>query len=184
MLFRSVTVAVVDTIQRPAPAQPPPFQPVKTEPASVAAVNVTLDPLGYVPVQTPPQVIPAGAEVTVPVPAPFLLTVTVKGAGAGRLKVAVTVVVVDTAQLPVPLHPPLLHPVNTDPAPGVAVNVTVVPPGNRWLQSPPQSMPPGVEVTVPVPVPFLLTITDISWGGITLNEIGRASCRERVLVKG
>jgi hypothetical protein len=42
----AVTVAVVDTIQRPAPAQPPPFQLVKTEPASAAAVNVTRVPPG------------------------------------------------------------------------------------------------------------------------------------------
>ncbi len=47
----AVTVAVVDTTQRPAPAQPPPFQPVKTEPASVVAVNVTRVPPEYVPVQ-------------------------------------------------------------------------------------------------------------------------------------
>ena len=42
----AVTVALVDTTQAPAPAQPPPFQPVKTEPASVVVVNVTRDPPG------------------------------------------------------------------------------------------------------------------------------------------
>ncbi len=135
----AVTVALADTTQAPAPAQLPPFHPVNTEPASAVAVNVTVVPPGYVPVQSPPQVIPAGFEVTAP--APVLLTVTVKGAGAGRLKVAVTVAVVDTAQLPVPLQPPPLHPVNTDPALGVAVKITVVPPGNCSLQSPPQLIP-------------------------------------------
>ena len=94
-----------------------------------------------------------------PAPVPFLLTVTVNGAGAGRLNVAVTVAVVDTTQVPVPLHPPPLHPANRDPALGVAVNVTVVPPGNRSLQSPPQLIPAGVDATVPVPAPFLATIT-------------------------
>jgi hypothetical protein len=108
----AVTVAVVDTTQRPAPAQPPPFQPVKTELASAAAVNATRVPPGKVSVQSTPHAIPAGAEVAVPVPVPFLLIVTVNGAGAGRLKVAVTVAVVDTTQVPVPLHPPPLHPVN------------------------------------------------------------------------
>jgi hypothetical protein len=44
-------------------------------------------------------------------------------------KVAVTVVVAvsATAHVPVPVHPPPLHPKNVEPAPGVAVNVTVVP---------------------------------------------------------
>ena len=155
----AVTVALVDTTQAPAPAQPPPFQPVKTEPASAVAVNATVVPPGYVSVQSPPQVIPAGFAVTVPAPVPFLLTVTVNGGGAGRLKVAVTVAVVDTTQAPVPLQPPPLHPVNTDPALGVAVKVTVLPPGNRSLQSPPQLIPAGADATVPVPVPFLATIT-------------------------
>ena len=172
----AVTVAVVDTIQRPAPAQPPPFQPVKTEPASVVAVNVTRVPPGYVPVQSTPQVIPAGAEVTVPVPVPFLLIVTVKGVGAGRLKVAVTVAVVDTTQLPVPLHPPPFHPANTDPALAVAVNVTVVPPGKRSLQSPPQLIPAGVDATVPVPVPFLATIT-VNVGAMEFKALNAFSRR-------
>jgi hypothetical protein len=106
-----------------------------------------------------PQLIPVAFEVTVPVPVPFLFTVIVNGGGAGRLKVAVTVAVVDTTQTPVPLQPPPLHPANTDPAFGVAVNVTVLPPANRSLQSPPQLIPAGVDVTVPVPVPALVTIT-------------------------
>jgi hypothetical protein len=44
--------------------------------------------------------------------------------------VAVTVVVAArvTAHVPVPVHPPPLHPENVDPADGTAVNVTVVPP--------------------------------------------------------
>jgi hypothetical protein len=102
--------------------------------------------------------------------------VTVKGTGAGRLKVAVTVAVVDTTQLPIPLHPPPLHPVNTDPAPAVAVKVTVVPPGKRSLQSPPQLIPAGVDATVPVPVPFLATIT-VKVGAMEFSALNAFSRR-------
>ena len=76
--------------------------------------------------QLAPQLIPAGALVTVPLPAPLLLTVS---AYDGRANVAVTVVaaVTVTTHVPVPLHPPPLQPVNVDPAAGAAVSVTAVP---------------------------------------------------------
>ena len=68
---------------------------------------------------------------------------------AGASKVAVMLMVVDTIQAPVPLHPPPFHPANREPALGVAVNVTVVPPANGSLQSPPQLIPAGIDVTDP-----------------------------------
>jgi len=77
---------------------------------------------------------------------------------AGVSRVAVTEAAVLTSQGPVPVHPFPLQPVNTDPALGVAVSVTVAPPGKRSLQSPPQSIPAGVDATVPAPVPFLATM--------------------------
>ncbi|MBI3067057.1 MAG: hypothetical protein HYY82_19215 [Deltaproteobacteria bacterium] len=45
------------------------------------------------------------------------------------LKVAVTVVapLIDTVQVPVPVHPPPLHPANVDPDAAVAVSTTDAP---------------------------------------------------------
>jgi len=54
----------------PVPAQPPPLQPVNVEPAAGVAVRVTAVPLVKAAAHVVPQVIPAGALVTVPVPAP------------------------------------------------------------------------------------------------------------------
>ena len=59
-------------------------------------------------------------------------------------------------QLPVPLHAPL-QPVKVDPVAAVAVSVTLVPAVTVVLQVLPQVMPLGLEVTVPVPVPLLVT---------------------------
>ena len=71
--------------------------------------------------------IPAGVLVTVPLPAPALLTVSAK---LGTPNVAVTVVAADmvTVHEPVPVQPPPLQPLNVEPAAGVAVSVTAVPP--------------------------------------------------------
>ena len=83
-----------------------------------------------IPPQLMPELIPSGDDTTVPIPAPFLLTVTAKGAGDARVKVAVTFAVVESAQAPMPVQPPPLHPENIDPAVGVAVSVAVAPPVN------------------------------------------------------
>jgi hypothetical protein len=64
-------------------------------------------------------------------------------------------------QVPVPLHPPPLQPANIDPDAAVAVSVTELPVGKEALaalQPVPQLMPPGLLVTVPVPVPALFTV--------------------------
>jgi hypothetical protein len=116
----TVTTHVVDD-----PEQPPPVKPVNTEPAAGAAVSVTCVPAFTVPLQVAPQLIPPTLLVTVPVPVPAGVTVR---ANVGT-NVAVTVVLAFsvTAQVPVPEHPPPLHPVNAEPAAGVAVNVTTVP---------------------------------------------------------
>jgi len=75
------------------------------------------------------------------------------------LKVAVTVVaaLIDTVQLPVPVHPPPLHPANVDPDAAIAVSATDVPLASTSVQSAPQLIP--VPVTVPLPVPLLLTVS-------------------------
>ena len=75
-----VNVAVTDfaastvTRQAPVPVQPPPDQPVNTDPASAVAVNVTAVPSLTVTVHVAPQSMPAGLDVTEPVPAPARCT--------------------------------------------------------------------------------------------------------------
>ncbi len=78
--------------------------------------------------QSPPQLMPAGVDVTVPAPVPFLLTVTVICWGDITLKVAVTVALADTTQAPAPAQPPPFQPVKTEPASDVAVKVILDPP--------------------------------------------------------
>jgi len=97
-----------------------------------------------------------GLLVTVPFPVPALFVVRVNV----MLKVAVTVVVAVTvtAHEPVPLHPPPLQPAKTDPAAAVAVNVTAVPVLKVAEQVDPQFISPPPLVTVPDPVPDLMTV--------------------------
>jgi len=61
-------------------------------------------------------------------------------------------------QVPVPLHPPPLQPTKIEPAAAAAVSVTELFVGNEALQVFPQLMPAGLLVTVPAPVPALVTV--------------------------
>ena len=146
--------ALTVTVQVPVPEQAP-LQPAKDEPAAGVAVRVTAVPGVTDCEQVAPQLMPAGLLVTVPVPVPLLVTVSVTGS---RLKVAVTEVaaLTVTAQVPVPEQAPL-QPAKEEPAAGVAVRVTVVPAVTDSEQVAPQLMPAGLLVTVPVPVPLLVT---------------------------
>jgi hypothetical protein len=103
-----------------------------------------------------PQLIPAGLEVTVPLPDPVLLTESVN---VCRLKVAVTDVAafMVTAHVPVPEQPPPLQPAKVEPPAGAAVSVTTVPLLYVAEQVAPQLIPAGLDVTVPLPDPVLLT---------------------------
>ena len=76
------------------------------------------------------------------------------------MKVAVTVVAAlkVTVQVPVPVHPPPLQPLKIEPAAGVAVSVTAVPPAKLAAQFAPQVIPAGELVTVPLPVPAGVTV--------------------------
>jgi hypothetical protein len=60
--------------------------------------------------------------------------------------------------VPVPEQPPPLQPVNAEPGDGVAVKVTCVFVLKLKEQVEPQLIPAGLLVTVPVPVPVLLTV--------------------------
>jgi len=154
----TVVAALTVTVQVPVPAQPPPLQPLKMEPAAGAAVSVTELPVANAAEQVAPQETPAGALVTVPLPAPALLTVSVKDCKA---KVAVTEVaaLIVTVQVPLPVQPPPLQPLKVEPAAGAAVKVTKVPLVNEAAQVVPQEMPAGLLVTVPLPVPALETVS-------------------------
>jgi len=154
----TVVAALTVTVQVPVPAQPPPLQPLKVEPAAGAAVSVTEVPVANAAEQVAPQETPAGALVTVPLPAPALLTVSVKDCKA---KVAVTEVatLIVTVQVPLPVQPPPLQPLKVEPAAGAAVKVTMVPLANEAEQVVPQEMPAGLLVTVPLPVPALETVS-------------------------
>ena len=75
-----------------------------------------------------------------------------------RVKLAVTdlAAVMLTVQLPLPEQAPD-QPVKVEPAEGETVRVTEVPFWYVSEQSPPQLMPPGLEVTAPEPLPDLET---------------------------
>jgi hypothetical protein len=126
-------------------------------------------PDAKVPVHVAPQSIPAGELVTLPLP-PFstLVTVTLNvpdggGGGGGGAEVVlkaaltVTLLLIWTVHEAVPVQPPPLQPAKTDPEAATAVSVTVVPPENDREHVVPQLMPLGLLVTVPLPVPFLVT---------------------------
>jgi len=57
-----------------------------------------------------------------------------------------------------PEHAPP-HALKREPGSGVAVRVTRVPCGNCALHVVPHEIPAGAEVTVPLPVPFFVTLS-------------------------
>ena len=91
---------------------------------------------------------------TVPAPVPALVTVRV--CDTVRLNVAVTFLSAFIVTCPFEVSP--LHPAKVEPASGVAVRVTAVPAVKLAPQVAPQSIPAGVLVTVPMPVPALVTV--------------------------
>src|SRR4051812_19837807 len=172
----SVKVAVTEctasivTMQSPVPVQPAPDQPVKSALASGVAVRGTTVPnakaCGHVAphvmapggeTEDPPPGCPAGVERTAPPPVPFSATSSVFGGFTVKVAVTERAAFIVTTQPPVPEHPAPDHPANVEFASGVAVNVTSVLKSNVIEHVGPQSIPAGVEVTEPVPVPFLAT---------------------------
>jgi hypothetical protein len=65
-----------------------------------------------------------------------------------------------TVQVPVPEHPPPDQPAKVEVASVVAVSVTVEAASTIAEQEEPQSIPPTSEVTVPPPVPILVTLSE------------------------
>jgi hypothetical protein len=97
---------------------------------------------------------PTGDDVTVPAPLPALLTVRPYCRSRNS---AVTIVAPFTAtsQAPVPAQPPPDQPAKIELAAGAAVSTTAAPGGYSSEQSAPQSIPAGLELTVPAPLPDL-----------------------------
>lgn len=107
------------------PEHAPP-QPLKTDPVAGDAVSVTLRPNGKSSVQSAPQLMPLGVDVTVPVPLPARATRSVR---VCRVNVATTLraAVMLTVQVgDVPEHAPD-QPVKSTPTAARALSVTEVP---------------------------------------------------------
>ena len=144
------------TAHVPVPEQGP-LQPMKVEPETGVAVRVSDDPAVIVSEQVAPQLMPAGALVTVPEPVPSFVIDRVRGFGlvlnAAMTEVAAFTV---TAQVPVPEQAPL-QPAKEEPVVGLAVSVMAVPGVTDCEHVAPQLMPAGLPTTVPEPVPLLVT---------------------------
>ena len=78
-----------------------------------------------------------------------------------KLNLAVTLrtAVMLTRHAPVPEQPLPLQPANIESPPAVAVSATLVPDRKLALHAGPQSIPEGLLLTVPLPVPILLTVS-------------------------
>ena len=76
----------------------------------------------------------------------------------GRAKVAVTARAALIVTVQVPVQAPL-KPVKIEPAVGEGVSVTTVPLANEAEQVAPQETPAGELVTVPLPLPALVTVS-------------------------
>ena len=143
----------------------PLLQPVKVDPIFAIAVSVTADPPVKLEAQMAPQLIPAGADVTVPVPVPAGVTVSVGLGGVSvkvptllelTVKLLITQVPVQMAASPVPP----LHPAKNDPGSGAAAIVTEVPQGNG---------PQGSPLHVMEPVPVLPGVIDADTSGFAVD---------------
>jgi hypothetical protein len=168
-----LNVAVTDVLEvtvtehAPVPVHAP-DHPAKLEPEAGVAVSVTAVPVAKDALQTEPQLIPAGLLVIVPEPVPACDTLST-GSVALALNVAVTAVLAERVKVhsEVPVHAPD-HPANVEPVLGAAVRVTVEPLANDAEQVPPQSIPAGLLVTVPEPLPASVTVR-IGAATFTLN---------------
>ena len=148
----TVAAALMLTVHcRLLPEHPPPDHDENTDPACGAAVRVTELPTWKLPLQVEPQLMPAGAEVTVPAPAPVLETVSVRMSMTNVAVTFVGLLGMVTTHWPLPEQPAPDQPWNTHPVGALAVSVTLEATLKVLAHVAPQSIPAGDEVTVPVP---------------------------------
>src|SRR4051794_6605644 len=99
---------------------------------------------------------PGGLDVTAPPPLPDFETVSVGCANVAVTDLDTVVLTLHVVEPPLQLATPL-HPTNTESASGLANRSAVFPLKNAEHVLP-QLIPPGLEVTVPAPVPALDTV--------------------------
>lgn len=158
----AVTVCApdIETAHVPVPEHAPPH-PANTDPLSADWTRLTDMPAAKLAWQVLPQLIPAGADDTVPLPEPSLVTASVADEAPLGSKSAATdsealMITVQVVLLPeqAPLHPPKVEPWS-----GVAVSPTSVPAVKLPVHVVPQLIAPGEETTDPVPPPVLPTLS-------------------------
>src|SRR4051795_12090739 len=105
--------------------------------------------------------IPEGLLPTLPAPSPAVVADNPKVGVAVTSNCAATLcaALIVTTHSSVPLHPPPLQPENTDPRLSVAVRVTRVFCGKLAGQVAPPSMPEGLLLPLPEPVPGFDTVS-------------------------
>jgi len=121
------------------------------------AVKVTMVLLVNEVEQVAPQLMPAGELVTVPLPVPALVTVNVndgsENVAATDRAALIATVHVDAVPVQLPVQPPKIEPPDD-----AAVSVTEVPLVYEAEHVAPQLIPAGELVTVPLPLPDLVTV--------------------------
>jgi hypothetical protein len=160
------------TTHVPDPEQSP-RQPLKLAVRIAWALSVTTVPLGkeaFAAAQRSPQLIPAGALVTLPRmdPTGVLVMLKVKLRRSNRAATLLAASMV-TVQAPVPAQAPD-HPAKSDPGSGCAFKETSVPWAKAAEQVLPQSMPAGLLLTTPEPAPCRETASGKVEGGAAATE--------------
>ena len=102
------------------------------------------------------QLIPAGLLVTCPAPLPASATVR-DSVSVEKVADTFSAAIIVTVHVPTPLHPAPFHPEKIDPAAGAADSTTWVPCPKLAAQVAPQLIPDGLLVTMPAPVPPVVT---------------------------
>ncbi len=172
-------------VQGIAPTQEDPLQPANADPLDGDAVKVALDPALKLAEHVLPQEMPAGELVMVPLPGPEELTVIAYcGDGFGfEVNVAVTLwsELRVTVQAPVPVQAPL-QPANADPAFGTAARDTTEPAAKGVEHEKKQLTPEGELVTLPPPVPALVTFKLNAGRNIAVTATSEVAVTEQLLV--
>src|SRR6266545_6130704 len=132
-----------------------PLHPVKAEPRAGAARRTTRVAAAKFAEQSVTQSIDPGLPVTRPFPLPLRLTFSVLPLTANM---AVQVLLRFMITTPSKQSGSPLHPEKTEPEAGVGVRATVAPFEKSAVQVDPQSIPTGLLVTLPVPVPAVVTL--------------------------